>query len=265
MGFGYGVLLVFGLAEVQRLAPPEDLAGMTAVFQAFTYVGLRGAVSVVGAEERRVAEHAAARGRGAGGADDGRDAAERAGRARSEQAVAGPRITETLCRTICKESLQSPTVPCAWELRTRRQGRAAAFTAFATALTGVAAVAEASAATPVRRVAPSRRRGATPRASTPPRSSRPSPCGPARRQPERSPSSRATARPGAEPRATPQTGRADRRRRALPHRQHQQDVLGRRPAPAGRRAPRRPRPERAVLPARPAARRRSSRSPCGSC
>ena len=39
MGFGYGVLLVFGLAEVQRLAPPEDLAGMTAVFQAFTYLG----------------------------------------------------------------------------------------------------------------------------------------------------------------------------------------------------------------------------------
>ena len=39
MGFGYGVLLVFGLAEVQRLAPPEDLAGMTAVFQAVTYIG----------------------------------------------------------------------------------------------------------------------------------------------------------------------------------------------------------------------------------
>lgn len=39
MGLGYGVLLVFGLAEVQRLAPPEDLAGMTAVFQAFTYLG----------------------------------------------------------------------------------------------------------------------------------------------------------------------------------------------------------------------------------
>ena len=39
MGFGYGVLLVFGLAEVQHLAPPEDLAGMTAVFQAFSYVG----------------------------------------------------------------------------------------------------------------------------------------------------------------------------------------------------------------------------------
>ncbi|NUP49303.1 MAG: MFS transporter [Catenulispora sp.] len=39
MGFGYGVLLVFGLAEVQRLAPAEDLAAMTAVFQAFTYLG----------------------------------------------------------------------------------------------------------------------------------------------------------------------------------------------------------------------------------
>ncbi|GAA2003702.1 MFS transporter [Catenulispora subtropica] len=39
MGFGYGVLMVFGLAEVQRLAPAEDLAGMTAVFQAFTYLG----------------------------------------------------------------------------------------------------------------------------------------------------------------------------------------------------------------------------------
>jgi MFS family permease len=39
MGCGYGVLLVFGLAEVQRLAPAEDLAGMTAVFQAFTYLG----------------------------------------------------------------------------------------------------------------------------------------------------------------------------------------------------------------------------------
>ena len=39
MGCGYGVLMVFGLSEVQRLAPAEDLAGMTAVFQAFTYVG----------------------------------------------------------------------------------------------------------------------------------------------------------------------------------------------------------------------------------
>jgi hypothetical protein len=39
MGSGYGVLMVFGLAEVQRLAPTADLAGMTAVFQAFTYLG----------------------------------------------------------------------------------------------------------------------------------------------------------------------------------------------------------------------------------
>jgi MFS family permease len=39
MGCGYGVLMVFGLGEVQRLAPAEDLAGMTAVFPAFTYLG----------------------------------------------------------------------------------------------------------------------------------------------------------------------------------------------------------------------------------
>jgi predicted MFS family arabinose efflux permease len=39
LGAGYGVLMVFGLSEVQRLAKPEQLAGMTAVFQAFTYLG----------------------------------------------------------------------------------------------------------------------------------------------------------------------------------------------------------------------------------
>ncbi len=39
LGCGYGVCLVFGLAEVQRLARPADLAGMTSVFQAFTYLG----------------------------------------------------------------------------------------------------------------------------------------------------------------------------------------------------------------------------------
>ena len=39
VGCGYGVLMVFGLGEVQRLAPAEDLAGMTAVFQAFSYLG----------------------------------------------------------------------------------------------------------------------------------------------------------------------------------------------------------------------------------
>ncbi len=39
LGCGYGFCLVFGLAEVQRLAKPAELAGMTAVFQAVTYVG----------------------------------------------------------------------------------------------------------------------------------------------------------------------------------------------------------------------------------
>ena len=39
LGCGYGFCLVFGLAEVQRLARPAELAGMTAVFQAVTYVG----------------------------------------------------------------------------------------------------------------------------------------------------------------------------------------------------------------------------------
>jgi len=39
LGCGYGVCLVFGLAEVQRMARPAELAGMTAVFQAASYVG----------------------------------------------------------------------------------------------------------------------------------------------------------------------------------------------------------------------------------
>ncbi len=39
LGCGYGFCLVFGLAEVQRLARPAELAGMTAMFQAVTYVG----------------------------------------------------------------------------------------------------------------------------------------------------------------------------------------------------------------------------------
>jgi Major Facilitator Superfamily len=39
LGAGYGFCLVFGLAEVQRLARPAELAGMTAVFQAATYLG----------------------------------------------------------------------------------------------------------------------------------------------------------------------------------------------------------------------------------
>ena len=39
LGCGYGCCLVYGLAEVQRLAPPGELAGLTAVFQAATYLG----------------------------------------------------------------------------------------------------------------------------------------------------------------------------------------------------------------------------------
>ena len=38
-GAGYGISLVSGLLEVQRLAGPDDLAGLTAVFYALTYVG----------------------------------------------------------------------------------------------------------------------------------------------------------------------------------------------------------------------------------
>lgn len=39
LGCGYGICLLFGLAEVARLARPDDLAGMTAVFQAASYTG----------------------------------------------------------------------------------------------------------------------------------------------------------------------------------------------------------------------------------
>jgi MFS family permease len=39
LGAGYGFCLVSGLLEVQRLAGPDDLAGLTAVYYALTYVG----------------------------------------------------------------------------------------------------------------------------------------------------------------------------------------------------------------------------------
>jgi len=39
LGGGYGCCLVYGLAEVQRIAQPGELAGLTAVFQAATYLG----------------------------------------------------------------------------------------------------------------------------------------------------------------------------------------------------------------------------------
>ena len=39
LGAGYGLCLVSGLTEVQRMARPDDLAGITAVYYSVTYVG----------------------------------------------------------------------------------------------------------------------------------------------------------------------------------------------------------------------------------
>ncbi|MDQ2754081.1 MAG: MFS transporter [Actinomycetota bacterium] len=39
LGCGYGLCLVAGLIEVQHLAGPDDLAGLTAIFYSLTYVG----------------------------------------------------------------------------------------------------------------------------------------------------------------------------------------------------------------------------------
>jgi MFS family permease len=39
LGMGYGLCLVAGLVEVQRLAHPEALAGLTAIFYVITYLG----------------------------------------------------------------------------------------------------------------------------------------------------------------------------------------------------------------------------------
>ncbi|WP_072802997.1 MFS transporter [Rhodococcoides yunnanense] len=39
LGCGYGMALVSGLQEVQRIAGPNDLAGLTAVFYSLTYLG----------------------------------------------------------------------------------------------------------------------------------------------------------------------------------------------------------------------------------
>ncbi len=39
LGAGYGLCLIAGLTEVQRLAPPGASAGLTAIFYALTYVG----------------------------------------------------------------------------------------------------------------------------------------------------------------------------------------------------------------------------------
>lgn len=39
LGCGYGLALISGLLEVQRIAGPDDLAGLTAVFYGFSYLG----------------------------------------------------------------------------------------------------------------------------------------------------------------------------------------------------------------------------------
>jgi MFS family permease len=39
LGLGYGMALVSGLQEIQRIATPDDLAGLTAVFYSFAYLG----------------------------------------------------------------------------------------------------------------------------------------------------------------------------------------------------------------------------------
>ncbi len=52
LGCGYGLCLVSGLLEIQRLASGEDLASLTAVFYALTYVGF--AAPIVLAELERL-------------------------------------------------------------------------------------------------------------------------------------------------------------------------------------------------------------------
>ena len=39
LGVGYGICLVSGLTEVQRTAPPAELAGLTALYYSATYLG----------------------------------------------------------------------------------------------------------------------------------------------------------------------------------------------------------------------------------
>jgi hypothetical protein len=53
LGGGYGLCIVSGLLETQRLASSEDLASLTAIYYALTYVGF--AVPIVLAELERIA------------------------------------------------------------------------------------------------------------------------------------------------------------------------------------------------------------------
>jgi hypothetical protein len=52
LGGGYGLCLVSGLLEIQRLANPQDLASLTAIYYALTYVGF--AAPIVLAELERL-------------------------------------------------------------------------------------------------------------------------------------------------------------------------------------------------------------------
>jgi hypothetical protein len=40
LGCGYGICLVVGLREVERLAGPDELGGLIAVYYSLTYLGL---------------------------------------------------------------------------------------------------------------------------------------------------------------------------------------------------------------------------------
>jgi MFS family permease len=57
MGVGYGISIVSGLIEVQRMAGPDDLAGMTGIYCSLTYVGFT--VPVILASLAGVASYAA--------------------------------------------------------------------------------------------------------------------------------------------------------------------------------------------------------------
>jgi MFS family permease len=52
LGMGYGLALVAGLNEVQRIAGPDDLAGLTAVYYSYAYLGffIPAALAVLAAE-----------------------------------------------------------------------------------------------------------------------------------------------------------------------------------------------------------------------
>lgn len=54
LGAGYGTCQVCGLLEVQRLARPERLAGLTAVYQAVSYVGFAAPFPLAAATDRGV-------------------------------------------------------------------------------------------------------------------------------------------------------------------------------------------------------------------